>query len=355
MSNEDEPPKFAAIELEPLCRPMTSSAGRARLAAIFGLLLLAGPAHAHPLAPSLLQIEETEPGRAEVLWKTPLLRVPGSDLRPVLPEHCRPAGRSEVREEATAAIERWTIDCRPGTLVGGRIAVAGIPESRTDVLLRIVLADGRAVRQVLHAEEPSFVVPERERPIDVLRGYVELGIDHILTGPDHLLFVLGLVLLVPAGRRLFWTVTAFTLGHSLTLSLAVLGFVHIPPRPVEALIALSILVLAVELTRPSGAEASLLRRYPWAMAASFGLLHGLGFAGALAEVGLPAGEIPLALFSFNAGIEIGQVGFVVAVLVLGRLLAPIAARVPLATEWVPPYVIGSLAAFWLFERVAMIF
>jgi hydrogenase/urease accessory protein HupE len=331
------------------------SVGPRRAAAVVVLLLFAAPAGAHPLAPSLLQIEETEAGRAEVLWKTPLLRVPGSDLRPVLPEHCRPVGRGELREEGAALIERWTVDCGPGALVGSRIGVTGIAESRTDALLRVVLADGRAVRQVLSAENPSFVVPERERPLDVLRSYLALGVDHILTGLDHLLFVFGLVLLVRGGRRLLWTVTAFTAGHSVTLSLAVLGFVDFRPEPVEALIALSILVLAVELTHPRDRDPTLLRRYPWAMAAGFGLLHGLGFAGALAEVGLPAGEIPLALFSFNLGIEIGQVAFVVAVLLSGRLLAPVILRLPARTGWAAPYAIGSLAAFWFFERVSVIF
>jgi hydrogenase/urease accessory protein HupE len=177
-----------------------------------------------------------------------------------------------------------------------------------------------------------------------------MGIGHLLTGWDHLAFVLGLVLLVGDWRRLLGTVTSFTLGHSLTLSLAALGFVRLPAGPIEAAIALSILILAVELAHRD--RPSLLGRRPWLMAASFGLLHGLGFAGALAQVGLPVREIPLALLSFNVGIELGQIAFILAVLGLSFALSPLLRRLPAWTTAVPTYCIGSLAAFWLFQRLA---
>jgi hypothetical protein len=310
-------------------------------------------APAHPLAPSLLQLEEVGGSRVRVVWKTPVLRVPGSRLRPILPAACRPVGEREGRQEGTAWIEQWHAEC--GALVGATVRVEGIAASKADVLLRVALADGRSFRHVLTAEAPSFLIPEREKPGDVARGYAGLGLEHILGGFDHLLFVFGLVLLVRGRRALLWTVTAFTLGHSVTLSAAVLGVVHIAPRPVEVLIAFSILLLAAELARGEEAPPTLMRRFPWLMAFSFGLLHGLGFAGALAEVGLPEGEIPLALFSFNAGIEIGQI--LVVVLVLGgrAALSPLTARLPARTVLVPPYVIGTLAAFWCFERLSASF
>jgi hydrogenase/urease accessory protein HupE len=260
-----------------------------------------------------------------------------------------------AREEGSAVIEQWAVDCGAGGLVGSTVRVDGIAASKADVLLRVALADGRTFRRVLTVEEPEYPIPERERRLDVVRGYARLGVEHILGGLDHLLFVLGLVLLVRARRQLLWTITAFTAGHSVTLSLAVLGLVHVAPEPVEALIAFSILLLAVELARAEDAPATLMRRFPWLMAFVFGLLHGLGFAGALAEVGLPDGEIPLALFSFNSGIEVGQVLFVAAVLLLRAAVAPLAARLPVPTAWVPPYVIGTLGAFWCFERLSRSF
>lgn len=327
------------------------------------LLLAARAAVGHPLAPSLLEVDERAGGGLEVLWKTPLLQAPGSDVRPVLPSRCRATSRRRAWEEQGAFLQRWTVDCGRRGLVGSRIRVDGLAESRTDVLLRLVLLDGRSFRSVLSADGPSFLVPERERRLDVVRGYLGLGLGHILTGFDHLAFVLGLVLLVvrqTAGaaaerRRLLWTITAFTLGHSVTLSLAVLGFVAVPPRPVEALIAFSIFLLAVELARGADEPPTSIRRFPWLMAFSFGLLHGLGFAGALVEVGLPAGEIPLALLSFNLGIEIGQIAFVLVVLTARVAVVPLAARLRFRTAWLPPYAIGGLAAFWCFERIRATF
>jgi len=186
-------------------------------------------------------------------------------------------------------------------------------------------------------------------------AYLKLGLEHILTGSDHLLFVLGLILLVRHWRPLLWTITAFTAGHSLTLSLAAMGFVHVPQAPVEALIALSIFVVAVEITRRTEGGASGLWRMPWSMALVFGLLHGLGFAGALAEVGLPADEIPVALFAFNIGIELGQILFVGLILVSWHVLARFPRRLGRAGQLIPAYVIGSLAALWAFERIYLIF
>ena len=326
--------------------------------AVLAVLLLLGtgladPAGAHPLAPSLLDLREAATasgGRITVLWRRPQLLRVGARLEPVLPGRCRTVEPPVETPEGAAEVTRWTVDCGPAGLAGGTVAVRGLAEAGSDALLRIELADGRRLQAVLRPASPSFVLPPAQGAAGVAAGYLTLGIEHLLTGWDHLAFVLGLVLLVGGWRRLLGTVTAFTLGHSLTLSLAALGVVRLPVGPIEAAIALSILALAVELARRD--RPTLLGRRPWLMAAGFGLLHGLGFAGALAEVGLPVREIPLALLAFNVGIELGQIGFIVAVLGLVFTLAPLLRRLPAWVAAVPTYLIGTLAAFWMFERLA---
>jgi hydrogenase/urease accessory protein HupE len=311
---------------------------------------LPGPLSAHRFAPALLELQEVEAERAAVRWKEPAQRVRESQLRPVLPAECRGIGAPVVAREGTGMTARWEIAC-PGGLVGKQVAVEGIATSGADVLLRVGLLDGRSMRDVLTGDG-VFRIPAGESALDVLRSYSALGVEHILFGFDHLLFVLALVLLVRDLRLLLWTITAFTAGHSLTLALAVLGFVHVPQAPVEAAIAFSIYVLAVEIVRHDAGKITLMQRAPWLVAGAFGLLHGLGFAGALAEVGLPEGEIPLALFAFNLGIEAGQLAFVAVVLSIFAVARLLQVMWPAPVMQLPAYAIGSLAAFWFFERVA---
>src|SRR5437870_5256026 len=313
------------------------------------LLAIAPAARAHPLAPCVLEIRETGGGRAEVGWKAPLVRPRGADLQPVLPARCHAVGPRTVAEEGGGVWTRWAVDCGTGGLVGEPIAVLGPGSLALGALVRVTLADGRLVQGVVSPAHPVFTVPPSPRALDVVRDYVRLGIAHILTGPDHLLFVFGLVLLAGTARRLLGTVSAFTLGHSVTLTLAALGIVDFPPRLIELAIAASVLALAVELARRP-AKPTLIRRRPWAMAAVFGLLHGLGFAGALRDAGLPAGEIPLSLFSFNVGIEVGQILFVLAVLGLGRAAGRLPARTPAWAGRASVYGMGSLAGYWWLER-----
>jgi len=321
-------------------------------------LVLSGTAvqvtHAHPLAPALLELRELPDRKFEVRWKTSLLTPIGSDVRPELPAHCETVGTPESFRDAASATTKFTVDCGEQGLVGSVLRVRGLEKSRTDALVRVVMQDGRRLRSVLNGADASFVVPEEEQAITVFGDYLTLGFEHILTGFDHLLFVLGLVLLVASRRRLLATVTAFTLGHSVTLSLAALGFVDFPSRAVEVVIAFSIFLLAVELSRGAAQGPTLMGRRPWFMAGGFGLLHGFGFAGALTEVGLPAEDIPLALFSFNVGIELGQLLFVGCVLALQLGLAPWLRRLPRPLELLPAYGIGSLAVYWCFERAASI-
>jgi hydrogenase/urease accessory protein HupE len=313
------------------------------------LLLVSTAAAAHPLAPALLEVHEGAAGRIAVGWKTPLLRARGTALEAVLPPTCRDAGPRAVTRDDTGVWTRWPADCGPGGLVGAAFGATGFGATEIAALVRVTLADGRVVRGVVGAARPLVVVPARPSVLDIVRDYLRLGIVHILTGPDHLLFVFGLLLLAGSLRRLLATVTAFTAGHSVTLTLAALGVVHVPSRPIEAAIAASVLALAVELARRPAAP-TLIRRRPWTMAATFGLLHGLGFAAALREAGLPEGDVPLALVSFNTGIELGQLAFVVAVLAVAATTRRMRAAVPAWLARVPVYAMGSLAAAWWLER-----
>ena len=320
----------------------------------WGILIGVTGARAHPMGPSLLEIVEHEPGQAEVRWKTPVVKVLGEELRPVLPEHCQSIGDPGTETVGIAVVQRWEIACRE-SLEGSLIEVSGVAASKASVVVRVALADGRVLSGVLNPDQPAFAVPARQSMLDVAKSYSLFGFHHILGGLDHLVFVLGLMLLAANGRQLIATVTSFTAGHSVTLSLAVLGFVDFPPAPVEMLIAVSILFLALEVVRGNDGSPTLMRRFPWMLAFGFGLLHGLGFAGALSEIGLPAGEIPLALLSFNLGIEVGQLVFC-GLLVAGYLMFRRLLRLPGlgSGQAIAAYGIGSLSVFWVLERVAAV-
>jgi hydrogenase/urease accessory protein HupE len=320
------------------------------------LLGLCTGATAHPLAPALLQIDEHADGTADVAWKTPLLRVRGSHSEPELPASCKQLDQPVATEGTDSVTFRWKVDCGKDGLAGRTIAVRGLETSKTDALVRVSLADGRLVRGVVRPFSPTLEIPLSERPPSVFGGYLQLGFDHILEGVDHLLFVFGLLLLATSTRLLIETITAFTVGHSVTLTLAAFGLANVPQAPVDVLIAASIFVLAVELAqgRANPEQRSLLRRFPWLMAFLFGLLHGLGFAGALRAIGLPEGDLPLALLSFNIGIELGQLTFVAAVLAAGYLLRRVLARRPSWSEWVPIYAMGCLSAYWVLARIEVV-
>lgn len=311
--------------------------------------LVAPAVLAHPLAPALLGIRQLDQdSRFEVLWRETPGQLRGVRLEPRMPAHCTDEGEREKSREGVDIVTRWVVDCGETGLAGSAVAVDGVEGTPVNVLVFARFADGRHARGVLSESRPQWEVPLSQTGWQVAVSYFDLGLEHILGGFDHLLFVLGLVLLVAPWKKLLWTVTGFTLGHSITLALATLDLVSLPSRFVEAAIAFSIYWLAVEVVREG---PSLLKRFPAVMATAFGLLHGLGFAGALAEVGLPAGEIPLALASFNVGIEAGQVAFVIVALGLGALIH----RLPWQpAPWVralPVYLIGTLGAYWFLERV----
>jgi hydrogenase/urease accessory protein HupE len=277
-----------------------------------------------------------------------------------LPKSCDARTPTPSNWDGIAHISRWTAKC-PGGLEGGMIVIEGLERTTTDVLVRFDFAEGENQTHRLTASDPSFVVPAQPSSLDVVQTYTLLGMNHILLGIDHLLFVLALLLLVKGARRTIATVTAFTVAHSITLAGATLGFVHVPVPPVEAVIALSIVFVAAEIIHSQQGSPGMTQRYPWIVAFSFGLLHGFGFAGALADVGLPSTAIPIALLCFNVGVEFGQLLFIAGVLGVFAVSHQIIRRIhvlQLDSPWmslaraVPAYAIGSLAVFWLIQRIA---
>jgi hydrogenase/urease accessory protein HupE len=326
-----------------------------RVFVLFGLLAvlllpLHGP-HAHEVRPGFLELRAVATNVFLMTWKVPALGTFRLGIEPRLPDSCHTVGQPTTMQAGGAFIEYGRVTCTYG-LGGQRIAIDRLDATLTDVLVRVESIDGSVRTARLTPSAPSFIVPEQPGPFMVLRAYVGLGVEHILFGIDHLLFVLCLLLLVKSLRQLLATITAFTLAHSITLAAATLGFIHVPTAPVEATIALSIVFLASELVRGETGRGAVTRSYPWLVAFSFGLLHGLGFAGALAEVGLPQGEIPLALFAFNAGVELGQLAFVATVLTLVRLIRVVPLRLPAWGPAATGYSIGSVAAFWVMARLA---
>lgn len=278
-------------------------------------------------------------------------------IEAVLPETCTPRRPPPPRFDGRAWSAAWIATC-PGGLAARRIAVEGLENTRTDALVRFELESGHAKAKRLTPGAPAFTVPVQPGIGNILISYGALGIDHILQGIDHLLFVFALLLLIPDTRRLIGTVTAFTIAHSISLAAAALGWIVVPAPPVEAVVALSIAFLAAELAQPPEQRDPISTRWPWSVAFGFGLLHGLGFATALLEVGLPVGDVPLALFAFNVGVEIGQLLFIAVVVAAGILLRRL---YPAAMSWmsrpngpvlgVTSHAMGGLAAFWVIQRV----
>jgi len=308
--------------------------------------------------PAYLEVAAVDgaPGDYDVLWRLPALdETTLLSLAPVFPGGARELSSRTTFYAAGAAVQRWRLRIESG-LDGKAVTFRGHAVSRVDVLVRYRRADGTERLGRVTPAEDRFEFTASPGGFEVARTYTAIGIEHILLGFDHLLFVLSLVILVDGLKRLFWTITAFTAAHSISLAAATLGFVHVPGPPVEAAIALSIAFVAAEILQKREGRASLAQRSPWLIAFCFGLLHGLGFAGALAEVGLPQNDIPLALFFFNVGVEIGQILFVAAVLLALAAARNLAARlraVPPAWAWrLPPYAIGTIAAFWTVERLA---
>ena len=316
--------------------------------------LFAGMVLAHESRPAYLGVTEAQANVFDITWRRPARGEMVLSMQPVFPEHCQlqQGGIANYFSQG-AHVQRWSIQCEPDGLVGHSIYIEGLVQTITDVLVRVQFLDGTTQTQILKPNDTRMAVEGAPSLWQVTSDYFVLGVEHILGGIDHLLFVLCLLLIVDGKWLLVKTITAFTVAHSITLALATLGFVNVPQAPVEAVIALSILFLAVELVKQQQGKRDLAMRAPWIVAFIFGLLHGFGFAGALAEVGLPQADIPVALLMFNVGVEVGQLLFIAAVLLViwaWRLVIKIEpAWLPRATA----YGIGGLSSFWIISRVAL--
>ena len=315
-------------------------------------------ARAHALQPGYLELQLMGGENWRVFWRKPAVKNKPMEISVELPENCDMQRPPEVEFDGSAWVAQWVTAC-VGGLEGGVISIPGLEATKTDVLIRYELTQGAGEARRLTPSQSSFVVPSEPGFLDVLGGYFTLGVDHILEGIDHLLFVFALLLLIPDRWRLLGAITAFTVAHSVTLAAATLGLIVLPGPPVEAVIALSIMFLASELLQRDGSGARLSERFPWIVAFSFGLLHGFGFAGALQEIGLPKSDVPLALLAFNLGVEAGQLLFIAAAVVAGAMLSRF---IPIAIQSVRTsrsagsiciaYLIGGVSAYWLIERVA---
>jgi hypothetical protein len=307
---------------------------------------------AHETRPATLEIKELTANHYDVVWRTPVnagMRLP---LLLELPKDAKNLTAPTTLELTDSLLERRSIDVPKG-LGGKRINFVGLQATITDVLVRVQLLDGRSWSTIVRPSQAWIDVTANPGSLNIAATYVMHGIRHILFGPDHLLFVLGLLLIVKDRWSLLKTITAFTLAHSITLALATLGFAQAPTLPLNAAIALSILFLGPEIVKVWRGESSFTIRHPWVVAFAFGLLHGFGFASALTSAGLPSHELAWALVSFNVGVEIGQVGFVILILLLERAYRILEIRWPRPLALLPGVTVGSLGAFWTIQRVAM--
>jgi len=341
---------------------MSTASPASLVVALIGLLVAPAcwlsPASAHEVRPAYLQIDQIGPDRYDVLWRTPVLS--GQRLPVVLkfPDDATNMTEPSERLLPDSLVERRVVSI-PGGIAGKRIDFVGLQATITEVLARIHSQDGGTSTTIVRPSRPWLDVPAAQGWFEIAVTYVRQGIEHILFGFDHLLFVAALLLIVRDWRVLIKTITAFTIAHSITLTLATFGWVTLPPAPVEAMIALSILLVAAEIVRKERGETSPTITWPWIVAFAFGLLHGFGFAGALLELGLPRSDIPLALFSFNVGVEVGQLLFIGAVLAAfhaSRVLFALSSEIARRRAFVSmAYAIGGIAAVWSVERLSAAF
>jgi hydrogenase/urease accessory protein HupE len=318
-----------------------------------GVFLFPPVGRAHESRPAYLEIKETVPGQYSVLWRTPVLAGMRLPLVLKLPDDVKNLKAPAVEELADSLVERRSIDAGPNGLAGKRIEFPGLQLTITDVVVRAEMLDGRKWTTIARPSQPWVEIAASQSWWEMMSTYIVEGIRHILYGADHMLFVLGLLLIVKDRWMLLKTVTAFTVAHSITLAIATLGYAEAPALPLNAAIALSILFLGPEIVRSWRGETSFTIQHPWVVAFAFGLLHGFGFASAMTSAGLPPQDLPLALLSFNVGVEVGQLSFVALVLALERSFPILEIRWPRWAQALPGYTVGSLGAFWTVQRVAM--
>jgi hydrogenase/urease accessory protein HupE len=324
---------------------------------LLGVGMVAGATcalEAHEVRPGFLELREDENGRHALLWKKPAGGEVEIRIAPVVPDGCRFETPDRQQLTPGAVFVRGTLSCEGG-LAGKTLRIAGLETTVTDVLVRVHHADGRLESHLLRPAAPSATLGGRTTALARAAAYLRLGVQHILLGVDHLLFVLGLLLIVADRWALVKTVTSFTVAHSITLAIATLGYASAPLPPLHVAIALSILFLGPEVVRARRGETSFTIRHPWVVASAFGLLHGFGFASGLTAMGLPEGEIPLALLLFNIGVEAGQIAFVILVILLERSFLTLEIVWPRWAEALPAYAVGSLGAYWTIQRAAVLF
>jgi hydrogenase/urease accessory protein HupE len=320
-----------------------------RFLLLFLIMLMPLYTAAHEIRPAYLQIIQVDEFTYEVYWKVPSMGDAVPKIQPVFPESFSLEATKAPNQIPGSVIYYFQMTSDEG-LQGQRIFIQGLNKTLIDVLVTVAYLNGEKATLLLQADKDSGILPGETKVSDVIQTYTVLGIEHILLGIDHLLFVLALIMITKGKWRILKTITSFTLAHSITLSLAALGLVKFPGPPVEAVIALSIVFLAMEILKNLKGEATLTSKKPWIVAFTFGLLHGFGFAGALSDIGLPQTEIPLALAFFNIGVELGQIIFVMVMLLLIYLLN-FKKHWPGYLRKAPAYAIGSLAAFWMIQRL----
>ncbi len=334
---------------------MSQSLGRTVALRIVALTVVgawaAGPSWSHEVRPGLLQITEQPDNRFDILWKQPSQGMMAVRLVPHISRGLLERAPSAIETASNFQIHVW-LNLPGGShgLDGRTLQIEGLERTITNVLVSITLANGDSVQHILHPHDPSLTFHLHKTGVAV-PAYMMLGVEHILGGFDHLAFVLSLLLLVRQRKMLIKTVTAFTVAHSITLAATTFHLIAVHPSVIEALVALSILFVAVELVHSHRGKSGLTVRYPWLIAFAFGLLHGSAFAGALAEIGLPPNSIPLSLFLFNVGVELGQLVFIAVALSIGWALARMPKELPAWTRWVPPYAIGCFSAFCFLDRL----
>jgi hydrogenase/urease accessory protein HupE len=343
--------KLYALRKSSLSESRAMTTLRVMLAALFLLFSLwAVTAIAHEIRPGYLEIREDAAGTVDIIWKQPVVGDLALAINPQLSSGWLDQEPIEIIGTETALVKHWRIYLPHVPLAEQTVTIQGLDHTLTDVLVAIKHGENE-ISTIIKPTHPQFILPSNLSTSHSMWHYTVLGITHILSGPDHLLYVFGLILIVAAFRPLLLTLTSFTVAHSITLALTAFKLVELSTRAVEALIAFSIVYLAVELLRQSRGESSLAITRPWVIAFPFGLLHGFGFAGALRETGLATADIPSVLFFFNIGIEIGQIAFVLAVLAIAKLLQLFYKPSLIEVRKYSAYVLGSLASYWMMSRI----
>jgi hydrogenase/urease accessory protein HupE len=307
----------------------------------------------HELQPSLLEIRQLSNDQFDISWKAPTYFKKNHPAKLQLPATWKTIGEATVRNLSDSKLHRRIVQVPQGDITGSTIRFINLESTITDVFVRVYWLDKTTTSSIARPNQPWVEIEGPKTSWQIFKDYLVLGVDHILSGFDHLTFVLALLLIVVGWRKLLVTVTSFTLAHSITLVAVTLGFLWVPGPPVEAVIALSILFLAGELIKVNRGGDSLTAKYPWVIAFVFGLLHGFGFAGALNDIGLPENEVLLSLLSFNIGVELGQLLFVAGVLIVISILKKVSIFWPTWSYQLPAYAIGSVSAFWLIQRVSL--